>query len=64
MKMHLVNNVRPFFYLPLLVARPPAQGFVSASRVLLLTHAQLFQAIDEIGWTNYHMKLFILNGFG
>ena len=23
-----------------------------------------FQAIDEIGWTNYHWKLFVLNGFG
>ena len=22
------------------------------------------QAIDEIGWTPYHMKLFFLNGFG
>lgn len=22
------------------------------------------QAIDEIGWTNYHWKLFLLNGFG
>jgi hypothetical protein len=21
-------------------------------------------AIDEIGWTNYHLKLFFLNGFG
>lgn len=22
------------------------------------------QAIDEIGWTPYHLKLFFLNGFG
>ena len=22
------------------------------------------QAIDEIGWTNMHLKLFFLNGFG
>ena len=24
----------------------------------------LNKAINEIGWTNYHMKLFFLNGFG
>lgn len=23
-----------------------------------------FKAIDEIGWTTYHLKLFFLNGFG
>ena len=27
-------------------------------------HADPAQAIDEIGWTNYHWKLFVLNGFG
>jgi hypothetical protein len=24
----------------------------------------VWQAINEIGWTNYHTKLFFLNGFG
>lgn len=31
----------------------------------LLTLTILFlKAINEIGWTNYHWKLFVLNGFG
>lgn len=24
----------------------------------------MMKAIDEIGWTPYHLKLFFLNGFG
>ncbi len=32
---------------------------------LLRIHANPpYKAIDEIGWTPYHLKLFFLNGFG
>lgn len=35
---------------------------MSASNCVVLTG--LAKAIDEIGWTPYHLKLFFLNGFG
>ena len=48
-KMHLVNNVST-----------PLWQTKDARLRLRLT----LQAIDDIGWTPYHWKLFVLNGFG
>jgi hypothetical protein len=49
MKMHLVNNV--------------CRKSLSVSGWLKQL-TMIPQAIDEIGWTPYHWKLFVLNGFG
>lgn len=51
LKMYLVNNVGYVLSLPL---RP---------RLVILIWSS-GKAIDEIGWTPYHTKLFFLNGFG
>lgn len=47
-KMHLVNNVSTFHMI---------EGRIHAD-------SWTAQTLDEIGWTNYHWKLFFLNGFG
>lgn len=56
-KMHIVNNVRSLLSL----------RSILLDVAILEERTDIWiceQAIDEIGWTNYHWKLFILNGFG
>lgn len=46
------------------IARGDLIEYDSVDAVLAAKMHLLNQAINEIGWTNYHMKLFFLNGFG
>lgn len=50
-KMRLVNDVR-------------APGSLQSSSLFANRGISFSQAIDQLGWTPYHTKLFFLNGFG
>jgi len=55
LKMHLVNDVGGSLSIQCRIIRCSAAGLI---------RLPFSQAIDEIGFTLYHWKLFFLNGFG